>query len=628
MRARRSLMVVALVVVLTGLGASSGAGRSTSVSYLDNGTIRVGVDLDDGGTISFLARSRGVAADVLDAVQPSYADGAWRVAARGGTLLAYGNDGSTIYTKIVPRSTDGAACACVLETWVTLDGLSARVQNRLTSDRPDGGSHPPTPQELPSLRTTGTAYRLFTYDGRAPYTGAAVRRIAEGAGRFDLPGVSFAATEHWAALVGTGGRGVGLFVPGVTRFNGVPGTPAGIDQGGVNGSLSATTPEILDARIVYSYSYALVMGSLRQIRAYAVAHRPDPRPSYRFSSNRRHWWYRNATDAGWPIDGALRVRLNETDPQLIGPEQWWDARKAPFLYVRGAWHTRQLGAEVFWSTPGRSFEAGRRLTFGVLPDGRFRTYRIRLARSRQYTGTITGLRLDPADAPDVGGFVDISCISTTPCPVDRATESRLEASSIPYPYRDDFSGGLGPIWHTSGSGTGATLATSNGRLEVSIRADAANGPPGGWIGAHIGTNCQLRGDFDVQVDYELIDWPAANGVSAFMNTYYGPEPNFESITRSSFPWGELYDARIDQRPSTLLSDDRSGTLRLTRTGSVLTASARAVGGDWRVVATRPAVTAATVITVGAASHDDIFGDRDVRVGFDNFSINAGELWCR
>jgi hypothetical protein len=113
-----------------------------------------------------------------------------------------------------------------------------------------------------------------------------------------------------------------------------------------------------------------------------------------------------------------------------------------------------------------------------------------------------------------------------------------------------------------------------------------------------------------------------------MNTYYGPEPNFESITRSSFPWGELYDARIDQRPSTLLADDRSGTLRLTRTGGVLTASARAVGGDWRVVGTRPAVTAAATITVGAASHDEIFGDRDVRVAFDSFSINSGDLWCR
>ena len=88
MRARRPLMVVALVVLFTGLGGSSAAGRSTSVSYLDNGTISVGVDLDDGGTISFLARSRGVAADLLDAVQPAYGDGVWRVAAGGGTLLA------------------------------------------------------------------------------------------------------------------------------------------------------------------------------------------------------------------------------------------------------------------------------------------------------------------------------------------------------------------------------------------------------------------------------------------------------------------------------------------------------------------------------------------------------------
>src|SRR5438093_13327931 len=34
----------------------------------------------------------------------------------------------------------------------------------------------------------------------------------------------FSATEHWAALVGPGGRGLGLFVPDVTRFAGTPGT--------------------------------------------------------------------------------------------------------------------------------------------------------------------------------------------------------------------------------------------------------------------------------------------------------------------------------------------------------------------------------------------------------------------
>jgi hypothetical protein len=211
--------------------------------------------------------------------------------------------------------------------------------------------------------------------------------------------------------------------------------------------------------------------------------------------------------------------------------------------------------------------------------------------------------------------------------VASASAASAPTSVVAYPYQDSFEQGLGPIWHTSGSGSGATLATVNGRLEVSIRADAANGPPGGWIGAHIGTNCQLRGDFDIQVDYELLVWPAANGVGAFLNTYYGPAPNFESITRQSMPWGESYDARIDRVSSSVLTNDLDGSLRLTRTAGVLTASARSAGGGWQVVATRRAVADPATITLGAATNDDVFGDRDVKVAFDNFSVNSGSVRC-
>lgn len=227
---------------------------------------------------------------------------------------------------------------------------------------------------------------------------------------------------------------------------------------------------------------------------------------------------------------------------------------------------------------------------------------------------------------EIGGFVDISCISWKPCPIDRETEARLEAEPISYPYRDGFDSGLGSIWHTSGSGTGATLATANGRLEISIRADAAAAAPGGSFDAHVGTNCKLHGDFDVQVDFELLAWPAGNGVEAFLHTYYGAAPNWESVNRRSVPWGELYDARIAGSNSSTLTNDLSGTLRLTRSGGILTASSRD-GTDWRVVAARVAVLEPAVITLGAGSYDEGFANRDVRIAFDNFSINRGRLIC-
>jgi len=54
-------------------------------------------------------------------------------------------------------------------------------------------------------------------------------------------------------------------------------------------------------------------------------------------------------------------------------------------------------------------------------------------------------------------------------------------------------------------------AVSTCPVRVRRRPDGASGD---WIGTHVGTNCQLHGDFDVQVEYELLIWPAANGVAA------------------------------------------------------------------------------------------------------------------
>src|SRR5687768_708317 len=117
----RPRFALGLCAVLALLVATPAAGRSDVVraklSYLDNGTIRLGVDLDDGGTITYLARSRTRNADVLHDVQQVYHDGAWQVGAAGGEVVESTNNGKTIYTKVVPRTGDGTPCACVLESW-------------------------------------------------------------------------------------------------------------------------------------------------------------------------------------------------------------------------------------------------------------------------------------------------------------------------------------------------------------------------------------------------------------------------------------------------------------------------------------------------------------------------------
>lgn len=225
----------------------------------------------------------------------------------------------------------------------------------------------------------------------------------------------WSASEHWAALVNDAGFGLGVVNSFAATFGGFfAGTP---DIGGPTdsstGYIAPNIREVLDWNIAYQYDYSLVLGTLDQIRAFAVSQRPDQRPSYRFSQDRQHFWYENATDTGWPIDGALHVRVNESDPQLVGPEQWWRAEDVPSVVIEAAYRTSGSQGQLFWSVPHEGFSEERSIHFTAIPDGGYHTYTLDLASSPAYKGTITGIRLDPSNGLDAAGIVDITSITAS-----------------------------------------------------------------------------------------------------------------------------------------------------------------------------------------------------------------------
>ena len=208
---------------------------------------------------------------------------------------------------------------------------------------------------------------------------------------------------------------MGVVEPGVYSFiggfHGQPGRGGPHDDS--TGYIAPVRQEILDHNIVYDYSYALVLGTLEEIRAYAVAQRVrDARPDYRFAHDRQHWTYSHASDAGFPLEHGLRVRPGRNDPRLIGPEEWWKAGSVPKLLIRAAYRTKPGKGEVFWSTlaePG--FSAERRVEFAIQPDGKPHTYELNLASCPKYQGTITRLRFDPVDSGSEGDEVTVEFIS-------------------------------------------------------------------------------------------------------------------------------------------------------------------------------------------------------------------------
>jgi hypothetical protein len=426
----RPLLAIGLVVAALAAPATAGA----TISYLTNGQIEVGVDLDEGGVITHLALPGGASVindyDLGRQVQQSYYSGpdglcytagfgsGWNAVGAGDAygnasqVVAQTNDGTTMYVKSVPKlwPCNNVPCECTFEHWITLDGRTVHVHNRLTNNRSDHTLYTAWGQELPAAYTVGTLYRLFTYHGSAPYTNAPPNQVFA-----TLPNAAaWTATEGWAAQLNLAGWGLGVFSPSVTTFlGGFAGTPGiGGPLDFPTGYISPTRRELLDWNAFYEYDYVLILGTLDEIRGYAVANRPDRRPDFRFTGDRQSWWYVQAHDQGFPLNsGFLRVTVDLNDPQMWRLDQWFSASEVPKLFIRMRHHSQQDQAQLFWRSGG-NFTEERSLRFAVRPDDKWHTYILDLAGRPGWQGPITGLRLDPVSAgAEPGGYVDVASIS-------------------------------------------------------------------------------------------------------------------------------------------------------------------------------------------------------------------------
>lgn len=410
------------------------------IDYLDNGTIRIGVNLDLGGSITYLADAKAKenivnSFDWGRQIQQSYYSGpvpfqnpksewkglGWNPIQSGdcyGTrakVLAHTNDGKVLYTKTQPMHwpLNNVPGECTMETWIELEASTAKVRCRLNNKRPDKTPYGARSQELPAIYTIGTLWKLMTYAGAEPFTGGELERIKKVPPGSSFPWAHFRATENWAALVNDKDWGLGVFTPGTVSFLG--GFSGKENTGGIKdgpcGYIAPLQNEIIDHNIVYDYSYTLVLSNLSDIRAYALQHKPDARPDFRFAKDRQHWTLVNAADAGWPVNDKWHVSLEKSDPQLIGPPSAWKAGDAPKLFIRAASNARKSTAQVYWKCHGdTNFNATQCTDFEWIADGAPHTYEINLAASPEYAGTITQLRFDPVPDGAAGAFIDIEYI--------------------------------------------------------------------------------------------------------------------------------------------------------------------------------------------------------------------------
>ena len=202
----------------------------------------------------------------------------------------------------------------------------------------------------------------------------------------------------------------------------------------------------------------------------------------------------------------------------------------------------------------------------------------------------------------------------------------------PPPITDDFAdGAIDPqMWYALADGSGVTLEERAGRLEMAIAADAA-GNKDGVIQAHYGTRCRFSGDFDVKVDYELVEWPSTAGVVVQLTAWF--EGNQMSAGRTSVGGEEAYTTTAPPGWNWQLpTSDSSGSLRIKRINDALKTYYRTSGRWHQLYYFVEAINArggrgAPVIGLQVFSRDEWFGDRPVRIAFDNFSVTQKRRAC-
>lgn len=448
-------LIIPSLALLAGISAARTPAAETSeppskshvprMSYIENAAIRLGIDLNLGGAITYLAPATNRELNVINShdwgrqVQLSYYSGPNPFQPPGTTLatnwsflgwnpiqsgdchgfksrvLQHTNTGRALYTKLIPMQwpLKNVPGECECEVWLELDGPVVKARCRLTNHRADQTQYRARSQELPAVYVNAPFHRLMTYRGDRPFTGDAIAQVPGQLQDYRWP--NWVATENWAAQVNEAGWGLGIWQPAAFAFSGgFAGTPGvGGPKDAPTGYIAPTRREILDHNIVYDYHYELILGTVDEIRA--QVYRRVPRSAtltYRFERDRQGWYYTDATDAGWPIHGELDVRLDGSQPKILSPDFFLRAEAAPVLTLEAAFATGRTNATVFWRSFGKEgFDAAQAQSFPVQPDGQFRRYVIRLADSPGYRGVITQLRLDAAMAGDKAAGVRLKSVT-------------------------------------------------------------------------------------------------------------------------------------------------------------------------------------------------------------------------
>ncbi len=436
---------IAAFLSCTGLGAESLP--EPKMTFLDNGEVRIGMDLALGGAVTFISSKDHPgniinSADLGRQIQMSHYSGPWPFevgdkkpakawAGLGWNPIQTGdcflhpsqvvehkNDGKEIYIKCIPMQwpLENVPGDCRFETWTTLDGPVIHMRFRCTNLRQDKTQYRPCPQELPAVYTISRLCRLMSYTGDKPFTQGEVTHVTNDWHR-PWPWTRFTATEGWAALVDDHDWGLGVFKEDGGEFHGgIHGD--GRSEDPKHGSTAYVAPihmENFDYNIVYEHRTEFMVGRLADIRQRFNQMAVKTPPAWRFEQDRQHWTVSEATDQGFPLHGEWRIQCGPRNPRLESGIRCWRADAASAMKLRVAFTGQSTEARVYWKRlDDDKFDRQKSLTLKLNADGQFHAYTLDFAHSAAYRGLITGLAIEPVAQPQPGAEMAIQSIELVP----------------------------------------------------------------------------------------------------------------------------------------------------------------------------------------------------------------------
>ena len=342
-------------------------------------------------------------------------------------------------------------------------------------------------------------------------------------------------------------------------------------------------------------------------------------------------------------DGTHERRLETGHGNALTPEPAPDGHRLAFASDRdGAWalYTMHLGggkARRITDASGLGFGdfnprwSPRRKEIAFLRDTDGTDNDLYVVHAdgtnlRRLTATPERVEFWPAWAPDGSEIVFTAGFGPQRLHAISLDDGHEEAvsTSPSAPFVETFEDGVrdASLWHEIAD-PGASIGEEGGRLVASIAGTAIPGGPFNQVATHWGLQCTAAGEFDAQVDFELVTWPTPGGLFAGLSAIFADA----GIWRYSAPWGDNISSWIAPDGLGVPLTPMSASFRIVREGGTTSTYVRAGSSGWTLVQSGAASAGAAVLAPSLSAPAAEFQHLDGRAAFDNFRLNSGELTC-